>query len=72
MTEITRIVVSQAGDGWRLAFYAGWRMEYEEHFQTVDAAFALAPHIYRERFGDDTRPPEDYYNEHTTVSDQDL
>ena len=59
--EISRVNVAQVRGLWRLAFYEGYRVVYDEYFQTLDAALFLAPRIFRERFGDDSKPSRDYY-----------
>ena len=72
MTDVTRITFLLWHGKWRLSFYGGSKRLYDETFWTLDAAFYFAPRIYRDRFGDDTRPTEEYYNEHTTIPDRDL
>lgn len=60
--DISRVGVTRLRDGrWRLSFYASARRVYEERFNELDTALDLAPRIYRDRFGDDSKPGGEYY-----------
>ena len=62
MTDITRIEIIRLQDGlWYLSFYARMERVYEEFFNELDTALALAPTVYRERFRDETAPDDSYY-----------
>ena len=66
MTDITRVEIIRLQDGlWYLSFYAKMRRVYEEFFNDLDTALALAPSVYRERFRDETAPGDDYYEDNS-------
>jgi hypothetical protein len=57
--SVTRVVIEKrAGEPpVRMAILkADGKVVYEEFYYTLDAAVAMLPHIWRDRFSDETKP----------------